>query len=546
MASKGERKSELVDVFLNAKGLPNLGTFSKTDPFAVVYILDPLSNEMKIVGKTDVIVDSLDPLWSIPLTLEYVFECIQEYIVKVYHYHKGHPTTDFNKHTLVGECSFLMSSLMTARNQQLKEQIISKSTRNMCGELEVRGELRANTRDLFCVTFQGTKLANKDGFFGKSDPFLEISRLNEDGSYTMVFRSIRIDNNLNPHFPPIKILMTTVCNGDLDRPLKIQIWDYDSNGKHDSMGVVETSVRAMISNHNTPMDVIEADKKAKKSSYVNSGTLTAVNAYIEPHPSFSDFIAGGCEISVMVAIDFTGSNGDPSDINSLHHINPISTSVKSGLSSGLNEYQQSILSVGNVLEPYDSDKKYNVVGFGAKLQQSDGSYSVVQHCFPLSSEPCPGVNGILETYKEYLPNVLLSGPTLFGPLINHTLGTVLTEGCSQERQKYTILLIMTDGVINDLEVTKSAIIEASNGPMSIIIIGVGHEDFSSMNALDSDKGLLTSGSKTSVRDIVQFVGFRDAQKRGSVALSSEVLAEIPNQLLDYMQSKGIVPNPPRK
>ena len=42
------------------------------------------------------------------------------------------------------------------------------------------------------------------------------------------------------------------------------------------------------------------------------------------------------------------------------------------------------------------------------------------------------------------------------------------------------------------------------------------------------------------------ISFRDAQKRGSVALSSEVLAEIPNQLLDYMQSKGIVPNPPRK
>ncbi len=33
-----------------------------------------------------------------------------------------------------------------------------------------------NTRDLFVVTFSGSKLANKDGMFGTSDPFLEISR----------------------------------------------------------------------------------------------------------------------------------------------------------------------------------------------------------------------------------------------------------------------------------------------------------------------------------------------------------------------------------
>jgi hypothetical protein len=35
------------------------------------------------------------------------------------------------------------------------------------------------------------------------------------------------------------------------------------------------------------------------------------------------FIAGGCEISLMVALDFTASNGDPAQTNSLHYINPV-------------------------------------------------------------------------------------------------------------------------------------------------------------------------------------------------------------------------------
>lgn len=44
------------------------------------------------------------------------------------------------------------------------------------GHVVVRGEAVSNTRDLFVVTFSGNKLANKDGFFGTSDPFMEVSR----------------------------------------------------------------------------------------------------------------------------------------------------------------------------------------------------------------------------------------------------------------------------------------------------------------------------------------------------------------------------------
>jgi hypothetical protein len=43
--------------------------------------------------------------------------------------------------------------------------------------------------------------------------------------------------------------------------------------------------------------------------------------------------------------------------------------------------------------------------------------------------------------------------------------------------------------------------------MSIIIVGVGDEDFAAMEALDADKQLLkSSDGKVAARDIVQFVG----------------------------------------
>ena len=50
--------------------------------------------------------------------------------------------------------------------------------------------------------------------------------------------------------------------------------------------------------------------------------------------------------------------------------------------------------------------------------------------------------------------------------------------------KYNILLIITDGVINDMKRTCDAIVDATRLPLSIIIVGVGDADFSNMDTLD--------------------------------------------------------------
>ncbi|MEQ2179967.1 Copine-3, partial [Goodea atripinnis] len=74
---------------------------------------------------------------------------------------------------------------------------------------------------------------------------------------------------------------------------------------------------------------------------------------------------------------------------------------------------------------------------------------------------------------------------------------------------YFVLLILTDGVITDMDRTRAAIVEASRLPMSIIIVGVGGADFSAMEFLDSDDRLLLSPTgEAAARDIVQFVPFR--------------------------------------
>mmetsp|Transcript_12871 Transcript_12871/g.21390 ORF Transcript_12871/g.21390 Transcript_12871/m.21390 type:complete len:544 (-) Transcript_12871:514-2145(-) len=534
---------EKVSVHLSAKGLEKVGTFSPTmNAFAVLYEVDPYNARLMPVGVTNLVKENCDPEWTSVFMLNYHFEAFQEFLVKVFHHENASVQLASNVNNLnldkehwVGDARFVLSNLMCAPAQKVSVGFSG----DKAGSIEVRGEIIHNTRNNFVATFACNKLSNKEGFFSTSDPFLKFSRLNEDATWTAVWQNTRVDNSLNPRWAEVKIPITLLCNGDIDRPLKIEIFDHEKSGKHAPMGEVETSVRGMVSSNGTAMNVIEPAKKLKKGAkYVNSGTFHATHAYIEENPTFSDFIAGGMDVSLVVAVDFTASNGDPAAPSSLHYCDPLGHA---------NTYQQAITAVGSVLEPYDTDKMYPVYGFGAKLRGPDGKYGPAQHCFPVygGGLEVKGVDGILQAYKDSLQHVMLSGPTLFGPLVNAAAQRAAVEGCTQEKQKYQILLILTDGVINDMEATKAAIVAASNQPLSIIIIGIGNANFAEMNVLDSDKQLLSHNGVSASRDIVQFVSFKEYILKGPGKLAEQVLAEVPTQVLLYMKQHALKANTPK-
>ena len=60
----------------------------------------------------------------------------------------------------------------------------------------------------------------------------------------------------------------------------------------------------------------------------------------------------------------------------------------------------------------------------------------------------------------------------------------------EQQRKYQILLILTDGRIHDMPRTKQLIVQLSYLPCSIVIVGIGNADFSTMVELDGDDGIL--------------------------------------------------------
>ncbi|KAK2184011.1 hypothetical protein NP493_286g02086 [Ridgeia piscesae] len=277
---------------------------------------------------------------------------------------------------------------------------------------------------------------------------------------------------------------------------------------------------------------INTKKQAKKSSYKNSGVIILTSCQVKKQYTFLDYVFGGMQINFTVAIDFTASNGDPSDSASLHFISPTAS----------NDYQKAILAVGGVIQDYDSDKMFPALGFGAKVPPD----MAVSHVFPLNFNPgnpfCAGIQGVLATYQSCIQSVELWGPTNFAPVIYHVAQFGLDAAKEGATKSYFVLLIITDGAITDMDETRAAIVYASKLPMSIIIVGVGKADFSAMSTLDGDDGVLRAPNGEPVaRDIVQFVPFREVQRQPGAALARHVLAEVPQQLCAYCKTMGIVP-----
>eukprot|EP00771_Trimastix_marina_P000296 gnl/Trimastix_PCT/1316.p1 GENE.gnl/Trimastix_PCT/1316~~gnl/Trimastix_PCT/1316.p1 ORF type:complete len:420 (+),score=82.26 gnl/Trimastix_PCT/1316:866-2125(+) len=308
--------------------------------------------------------------------------------------------------------------------------------------------------------------------------------------------------------------------------MKLDCYDWNRSGSHDFIGACQMSVRDLLA-PNARFTLINPAKQKPNKAPKPSGTIVVQEANIVHEPSFLDYIAGGCELHFQVAIDYTASNRAPQDPRSLHHGSPQRPSP----------YARAIMSVGGILSAYNRANVYGAYGFGARFGGG------VSHCFNLNgSNDNPwvtGVEGILQGYYQALQNTTLGAPTIFAQFLRRLQQTA--PPCAQDNQHYTILLIITDGVITDLDATIREIVGLSFRPVSIIIVGVGNANFQQMNVLDADERPLSDGNRTMLRDIVQFVSFNSFE--GTAALAKEVLAEVPSQLVEYMKRHSIRPNP---
>ncbi|CAN6315245.1 unnamed protein product [Urochloa humidicola] len=131
----------------SAKKLRNADAFSKSDPMLVIYT--NINGKLEEIGRTGVILNSLDPSWITKATMSYQFEIVQTLMFRIYHgetnyHHTPVKMLKLDQQDFLGEACCNLSEIVTKFNHSLQlppalSEMVNKEDSNMWMEEQLEG-----------------------------------------------------------------------------------------------------------------------------------------------------------------------------------------------------------------------------------------------------------------------------------------------------------------------------------------------------------------------------------------------------------------------
>ncbi|CAJ0572443.1 unnamed protein product, partial [Mesorhabditis spiculigera] len=245
----------------------------------------------------------------------------------------------------------------------------------------------------------------------------------------------------------------------------------------------------------------EGKKKEEKIS------TDLVEFEIHETAGFFEIVKAGLSVDLGVSIDFTASNGDPTQPTSLHFIHPHKP----------NPYTNAILKILPPLFGHSKETRISAMGFGARV----GRDHQMSNCFPLEQTSqqfyVQGFNGLLNAYSSARLEVMFFGPTEFADSIYH-VSKFAKASARLKLGLYYVLVILTDGDLENTKGTRDALVDASEAPMSVVVVGLRDgQKFDKVVALESPI-LKHSDGRTMRRQVLSFTKFNDLATDDAFAL----------------------------
>ena len=309
--------------------------------------------------------------------------------------------------------------------------------------------------------------------------------------------------SLNYYFGKIqKLLIKVTKKFKTDDPSKFKIKEYER------FTTLSSLIASPNSKYERPLD-------EKKDSEILSIKVDKENNEKKKNYLF-DYFKSGVKLSCFISADFSNS--------------------KNNLSKDLtnDNYKLIIKRISEYIAVYTKSHKFYAYGFNAKVRKSSSKETV----FNLDISQKNSTNQTMEKVRENFEKCITEN--LIIPENNIILSNLIKKITNDiynayELRFYNVSFIIIRGVLdkNDIEKTIDAIIESSYLPLTIIIIGVGKNDYSQMKKIFGKKHKFSSLGMQKMRDNVKFTSLIDDFSNDVDILISWCLGELSKQILYY-------------
>eukprot|EP00768_Dysnectes_brevis_P007744 gnl/Dysnectes_brevis/665_a733_2007.p1 GENE.gnl/Dysnectes_brevis/665_a733_2007~~gnl/Dysnectes_brevis/665_a733_2007.p1 ORF type:complete len:537 (+),score=166.02 gnl/Dysnectes_brevis/665_a733_2007:34-1644(+) len=530
---------ELISLSFRAENLHDRDLIGFSDPICFVSFYNDVTRQWTFIGRTEAIKNNLNPNWTTSVMVPFKFEIPQQLRFSVYDVDDFSRLDDVTRHDFLGQVDIDLASIVTSPGSHLKLSLVRPDKAPAQAQpqrLTVFAETPQGSKDIISFSLSASSLP-KLGLFARPHAYVEVETARAQGEAWGAVHRTPISVGRTVSFGTARIPISKLCGGDYQRPIRLTVFHQKGRAKPIPIGRTQTCTTAQA----VESGALALPLEPLGSVRAPCGMLRMEAVRVDHVPSFLDFIRAGTRLRLSVAIDMTGSNGNPAQPGTLHYMDPSNQQP--------NEYQSALYQVASVLLNYTRDPSghhmpITATGFGARLPDRS-----VSHFFPLTLDKSRWEVGSIEelmvVYQHSLTSIALYGPTIFAPTIAAAAQRAQSGVSGNQLRTFDVALVVTDGAISDLSATIHALCEASAAPMAVVIVGVGAADFSSMDRLDADEARLVSPLEPAVRqgfDNVQFVPFR-ANAHSPHMLAAQTLAELPEQLETYARLHGLRPAP---
>lgn len=215
------------------------------------------ANKWAEYKRTECISNTLNPDFATKILITYNFEVQQHLKFCIYDIDSNNP--NLNSHDFLGEFETTLGQLVATRT--LEKPLTDKNCSFIsCGKIILATEELSSCKEELCLQLNGIEFENKK-WFGSINPFIEFSKANEDGSFTLVHRTEPARKTCSPVWKEFSIPLRSFCSGDYDRNIRVSVKDHISSGDHKLFGNFYTTVRKLTEDKNATYLVINEEKQ---------------------------------------------------------------------------------------------------------------------------------------------------------------------------------------------------------------------------------------------------------------------------------------------